>query len=536
MTASARGGRRGRRRRSATALVLLLGVLMAPLQLGAQPADTDVYVAEAILAIEEQQWDKALELLKQARARQPDHVEALYYTGIAHMGKRQPAAAVPFLQRARQLAPTEPSIALQLGLAYIALEQYDRATPILEEAFARDPSLDSLGYYVGFLRYRKERYQDALAAFRAARSDDPTITDLTRLYTGLTLQRLGLPAQAEAELAQVGRLRPAAPLTGPAERLKSAIATSRESLRRFRAIVRAGAFYDDNAPAAPDQKEGDPVVAALRHGTQRTTGELFSLGLEYDWLRTADWFGTAAFSFLGTHNNAVPSLDIQDYTGSLRGGRSFTVGSVILQAGASYVYDYLVLDNDEFVQRHAISTYLAVAETARHLTVGQARVEFKEYSEIRPLPSVEFQDAVNYLIGVVHFVRFDGGRHFVKAGYQFDYDDTRGGNYEYQGHRFLAGAQYTLPWRDVRLTYDFDFHYRDYLNVHTLLPPGRAGTRERSDREYTQTARVDVPLPWFTQSQAFFVTGEYTSKIADSNLSAFTYHRNYAAIYFTWQY
>jgi tetratricopeptide (TPR) repeat protein len=524
------------RRLAGAWLVLLVAWLAAPLPLAAQPTDADVYVAEAILAVEDRQWDKALELLRQVLTRQPDHVEALYYTGVAYMGKRQPAAAVPVLLRARQAAPAEGAIGLQLGLAYVALEQYDRAQPILEAVFAREPHLDSLGYYVGFLRYRQARYQDALAALRAARTADPAIADLTRLYTALSLQRLGLPAKAEQELAQIGQLRPASPLTAPAERLKGAIAAARETARRFRAQVRAGAFYDDNASAAPDRARHDPLVGALREGPQRTTGELLTVTLEYDWLRREDWFGTAGFSFLGTHNNALTSLDIQDYTGSLRLGRAFTALDVLMQAGLTYGYDYLVLDNDEFVQRHAVSTYLAVAESARHLTTLQARFEVKEYREIRPLPGPEFQDGVNYLAGVVHFVRFDRDRHFLKAGYQLDLDDTRGRNYRYLGHRFLAGAQYTLPWRGIRLTYDFDLHYRDYLEPHTILPHGRAGSRERSDLDYTQTARVDVPLPWFARDQAFFVTGEYINKVVDSNLNVFSYHRNYVTIYFTWQY
>jgi hypothetical protein len=133
-------------------------------------------------------------------------------------------------------------------------------------------------------------------------------------------------------------------------------------------------------------------------------------------------------------------------------------------------------------------------------------------------------------------MRFERDRHFVRAGYQFDVDDTRGRNYAYRGHRFLVGAQYTLPWRSIRLAYDFDLHYRDYRHAHTILPLGRPGSRERSDLDYTQTARVDVPLPWFTRDQAFFVTGEYINKIVDSNLDVFSYHRNYVTVYFTWQY
>ncbi len=515
---------------------LLVAGLAAPAAVPAQPTDADVYVAEAILAVEDKEWDKALDLLRPVLARQPDHVEALYYTGVAHMGKRQPKLAVPVLVRARQQSPAEGAIGLQLGLAYVALEQYERAQPILEEVFARQPDLDSLGYYVGFLRYRQARYQDALAALRAGRASDPAIADLTRLYTGLSLQRLGLPAQAENELAQIGQLRPASPLTAPAERLKSAIATARQTVRRFRAQVRVGAFYDDNAPTAPDQAANDPDVARLRQGEQRTTGEFAAVTLEYDWLQKENWLGTAGFSFLGTHNNALPSFDIQDYTGTLRVGRAFGAFGLLMQAGLTYGYDYLVLDNDEFVQRHAASTYLAVAESTRHLTTLQARLEVKEYSEIRPLPSAEFLDAVNYLLGAVHFVRFDRDRHFLKAGYQVDVDDTRGRNYGYLGHRFLAGGQYTLPWHDIRLSYDFDLHYRDYLHTHTILPRGRAGTRERKDFDYTQIARVDVPLPWFTNDQSFSMTAEYINKMVDSNLNVFTYHRNYVTIYFTWQY
>jgi hypothetical protein len=518
------------------ALVLAGLGLFAPTATSAQVSDADVYVQEAVLAIEDKQWDRALTLLRQALRKEPDHVEALYYTGVAYMGKKQPAEAVAVLTPARQKYPNEPSIAYQLGLAHVALEQYERAGPILEEVFARDPALESLGYYVGFLRYRAGRYKDALAAFRAGRTADPSIADLTRLYAGLSLQRLGLSAQAEAELSQIGQLRPASPLTGPAERLKSSIGASREVARRFRAEVRAGAFYDDNAAAEPDARRGDLDVAALREGKRETFGELFAINLEYDWLRTERWLATVGFSFVGTHNNSLPSFDIQDYTGLLRVGHAFSVDDVTMLLSGSYTYDYLVLDNDELVQRHAMAANLAISSSGRHVTVWLGRLEVKEYSETRPLPVEEFQDAVNYLVGLVHYVQFDRGRHLLKAGYQFDYDDTRGRNLAYHGHRFLAGAQYTLPWRDIRLSYDFDLHYRNYLHAHTLLPFSGRGTKERSDHEYTHTARVEMPLPWFTRDQAFFVTAEYVGKNAESNLSAFDYRRNYGAIYFTWQY
>jgi tetratricopeptide (TPR) repeat protein len=519
---------------------LLVAGLAAATPAAAQLSDADVYVAEATLAVEDRQWDKALDLLRQALAKEPEHVEALYYTGVAYMGKKDPNQAIRFLEQARRKSPDDTSILYQLGLAHFALEQYDRSQPLFEQAFAQDPTVDSLGYYVGYLRYRKDRYQDALKAFRASRTSDPTIGDLTKLYAGLSLQQLGLSSQAEAEISQIGKLQPASPLTGPAERLKSSIASSRDADRRFRAEVKLGAFYDDNAAAEPNRSH-DTAAELARQGHRESFGELLSVGLEYDWLRSGPWTSTIGFSFFGSHNNSLASFDVDDYSGVLRVARRGALFEIPMQAGFNYSYDYLTLGYEELVQRHSMSGYLALVESARHLTNFQARVEVKEYHETRPLPVELFQDAVNWLVGAVHFVRFDRDRHFIKGGYQLDVEQARGSDYSYVGHRFILGAQYTLPWRDVRLSYDFDLHYRDYLHRNLFLPTDDPGGKERNDREYTNTFRVEMPLTWlitwsFFKSQSLFVTAEYTNKIVNSNLDLYSYQRDYGALYFTWQY
>ena len=526
-------------------VALLVAALTTASPAAAQLSDADVYVAEATLAVEDRQWDKALDLLRQALTKEPDHVEALYYTGVAYMGKKDPNQAIRFLEQARAKSPNDTSILYQLGLAYFALEQYDRGQPMFERAFAQDPTVDSLGYYVGYLRYRKAQYQDALKAFRVARSSDPTIGDLTKLYAGLSLQQLGLSSQAEAEIAQIGKLGPASPLTGPAERLKSSIAASRDSERRFRAEVKVGGFYDDNAAAEPNGSN-DAAAEMARQGHRKTFGELLSVALEYDWLKSGPWTSTIGASFFGTYNNTLGSFNVDDYSGVLRVARRGALFEIPMQAGFSYTYDYLELGYEPLVQRHSMAGYLALIESARHLTNFQGRVELKSYHEadVEPptaIPSQLNQDAVNYMVGAVHFVRFNRDRHFIKAGYQLDIEDAKGSDYSYVGHRFLAGAQYTLPWHDVRLTYDFDVHYRDYLHANLFLPTNRPGSKERSDLDYTNTVRIEAPLTslltWdFLKSQSLFVTGEYTNKIVSSNLDLYSYQRNYAAIYFTWQY
>jgi len=301
----------------------------------------------------------------------------------------------------------------------------------------------------------------------------------------------------------------------------------------------------DNAAAEPNRSH-DATAEAARQGHRESFGELLSVGLEYDWLRTGPWTSTIAFSFFGAHNNSLGSFDVDDYSGSLRVARRGTLFEIPMQAGFNYSYDYLTLGYDELVQRHSMAGYLALIESARHLTNFQARVEIKRYHETESTPKVVIpselnQDATNWLVGAIHFVRFDRDRHFIKGGYQLDIEQAKGSDYSYVGHRFILGGQYTLPWRDIRLSYDFDLHYRDYLHRNLLLPTDDPGGKERNDREYTNTFRVEMPLTWlikwdFFKSQSLFVTAEYTNKIINSNLDLYSYQRDYGALYFTWQY
>ena len=86
--------------------LLLVAALAAPLGLpgraSAQTTEADVYVAQAVLDFSDKKYDEALANLKQALETEPDHVEALYYTGVVLMAKNQPAEATPFLEKARK--------------------------------------------------------------------------------------------------------------------------------------------------------------------------------------------------------------------------------------------------------------------------------------------------------------------------------------------------------------------------------------------------------------------------------------------------
>ena len=509
------------------ALVLLLG--QAP-GAPAQTTEADVYVAQAILDIDEKRYDEALANLKKALEIEADHVEALYYTGVVHAARRKPAEAVPFLERARAKSPRDPAIAFQLALAFFAQEQYDRAQPLLEEVFATNPDLDGLGYYVGFLRYRNKEYREALAAFRAGRSSDPELQQLTRFYTGLTLGVLGLPAQAAAEVEEALRLAPGSALTGPAERLRDTIVAARQAERRLSLQVSFGVTYDDNVSVRPTTNNREPQVAELRTHRHESPGELFGVRADYVWWKDVDWESTVGYSFFTTYVKDIPKFNLISHTASAGVNRKLTLGALPALVGALYSFDFLALDSDEFLVRNSLTLNTAIVESEMNLTQFFVRYQDKDFAETSPPPvRQEIRDANNWMGGFLHLLRFAQDRHFVKAGYQYDYDNTDGRNYEYVGHRFTIGGQYTLG--AVRLKYDFDAHLREYRNRNSILPTYAPRTKERYDEEIVNIFRAELPLP-----SNLTLAAEFQATRTHSNIEVFDFSRNVFSLVLSWSY
>ena len=542
-----------KRRRAFLAVVLVLDLCLAnawllagaPTPAVAQQSEADVFVAQAILAYDARRYDEALALLKDALALDPKNVEALYYSGLVLMAQQKTEQAVEVLEKARALAPRDLSILFLLGVAYFALERYDQAEGPLTPVFNERPQTEGIGYYVGLIRYRKKDYQGALKAFRAETSKNPNIQQLVRFYSGLTLAILGLPEQAVAEVDAALRLQTGSALTGPAERIRDSLASARDAERRFHADVRVGFLYDSNVAVVP-QPSHDPTAESLRRRKTATTGEIAALRLEYAWLRTGPWESTVTYSFFQTYNNRLPDFNVQNHL--VAGALSYraAIGAMPFQVGTQYSWDYLSLGNDDFLQRHTATVFGTLVENQGNLTTVLGRFQNKDFYATPGQLEDEDRDARNWMIGLTHVFRFAQDKHYIRVGYQFDYEKADGRNFTYAGNRFLAGGQYTLPWGSTRLKYDFDLHQRHYLHANTLLPVVNPGTREREDFEQNHVVRVEQILAANigpasigcapTAPCPLTLAAEYQRTVADSSLAVYAYNRNVWSLTLAWQY
>jgi Surface lipoprotein assembly modifier len=206
--------------------------------------------------------------------------------------------------------------------------------------------------------------------------------------------------------------------------------------------------------------------------------------------------------------------------------------------GLQFSYDFITLGDTKFVQRWTVNPYFTLVENAANLTTLYVRLRIDDFFNDRALLSVDrhaqIRDAVNYMAGPLHFFLFDEGRHYIKLGYQYDANVAVGDDWDYSGHRFLFGTQYTLPWGDVRLRYDLDFHLRFYSNKDSLLPVTAPGTIRRYDREPIHLFSVSKDFTY--KAQNFTVSVEYLLDNNASNLAAYEYDRNVVTTSLTWRF
>ncbi|MCX5736538.1 MAG: tetratricopeptide repeat protein [candidate division NC10 bacterium] len=528
--------RMGMSGRTVWPLVLLGSVLviLASPAWGQIPTESDVYVDRGIVAYGQGQYQDALQAFQEAVRMNPDNVNALYYVGMVYLAIDQPAAAQEALEQAQKLNPNDADVAYQLAVVYFTQQQYDKSDALFQGLYTRDPRRQNLGYYLGFLEYRQQRFREALRYFRANVASDENFAQLNRFYSGLALSALGMPAEARTEIEEALRLQPMSPLTGPAERFRDVLGTAAMKERNFHVDAKIGTFYDNNVSVIADPS-GDPVAILSREAKHRSTGELGYVRFEYTPLRTVDWEGVVAASVLGTYENNLSNYNV--LSPSIMGSLSYkdTLWGKQTIYNLTYLYDYMLLD-DPYLTRHTVAPAMTLIWNGSQVTQPILRYQFKSFLNQHPVTSADNRDSNNYMGGFTHYMQFEGG-HYVKGGYQLDYEAAVGTNWKYVGNRFLVGTQYTLPWRDpwwdlgLRFRYDFDFQFRNYTHQNDYLPLTDAPSTYRRDREMNNIFSLAKDLP-----NDLTLALEYLYTWNHSNLPVYGYSRSVVTLSLSWRY
>jgi tetratricopeptide (TPR) repeat protein len=138
----------------------------------------DQKFAEAMQALDQADFDTAIESLSAVLAEKPQHAEAWAQLGVCYLETGQGQRALEALERAAQADPGSAQIQYLLGVAHGAAGQIDRALACFQKALQLDPAhqkaeefrvraqalLESRQHYKNALALLKEKSQADYAA------------------------------------------------------------------------------------------------------------------------------------------------------------------------------------------------------------------------------------------------------------------------------------------------------------------------------------------------------------------------------------
>ncbi|WP_317153888.1 tetratricopeptide repeat protein [Sphingopyxis indica] len=128
-----------------------------------------VLIAEADLALQADDWDKAEPLIEKAVALRPNDPAILNFAGYSALERRRNVdASLARIEAAWKQAPQNPSITDSLGWAYFLTGRVDEAVPLLERAQRGDPENAVIVEHLGDAYWKSGRKFSARYVWRAA--------------------------------------------------------------------------------------------------------------------------------------------------------------------------------------------------------------------------------------------------------------------------------------------------------------------------------------------------------------------------------
>lgn len=464
-------------------------------------------VLSGIEAYGDGKYEEAVEALQKARTIFPDDPDIPFFTGLAYLQLGHPGKAIDEFRKTIEKSPAHIHARFHLGVTLIRQKLYADAIPHLEKVHATDPGRADLGFFLGKAYFHLWEYEKALSHLETGKTSDRDIRDLTLHYIGLCRHQMGRHDEAAIAFKTLSS-DPTSHLAVPSKRLIEAMETDVRIEKPWSIDLTAKVQYDDNVVLVPTTTD----VYFPDNQDRSSVLELIYIRGEYALVRRRTWDLSASYAIYQSITNSIREFDVQDHILTVDAIARNILRATPYQFQVSYAYDYLLQDYKYLLQRHAIRAALALHWTPRHMTAIQYAMTLKEFAQ-HPTILEDDRDASNHEAGVIHYLRYDEAKHYIKAGYVFDMDTAQGNNWDYLGHRFLVGFQYTLPM-NIRANVDCERKATRYTNADSFYGENRRDTSK------ALTASLSKRLtPVWTASL------EYSRHRNASNLAQFDYSK-----------
>ena len=473
------------------------------------PADTsdeiDRQLKDGILLLGVGDYQDALGKFLRAEELDSLDANAHYYLGMTYSKIGEFEKSVSSYKRALALNPQLGEVHFQLAVVYYQAKQYTNALEELREAEEYTPEDVMVFYYRGLVYYEMKKYYRSAPQFRKMRDLDAEFEILSYYWEGVSLFNQGLYKKAEYNFQEIKRISPDSQVGSSAEEFLQTIEKHTKNLV-FDAGL--GLEYDDNVTLKPLDED-----AATISDKEDWRG-VINLGLTG---RTFTELGQLAggYSFYQSLHEDLTDYNVQDHTVFL----SFSSDSRPVQPFIRYSYDYCLVDNDKYFEKHTVFPALNITFASPHTTQPYVQYENTHYFDS---PDQDEQNRTGHTntIGCNQYFSIMEDEGYVKIGGAYKNDNTKGDDWDSWGYKAAAALNIPIELQDTDLELGCQYENTNFVNEDSSFD------KKRKDNNLNSYLKITHKI-----DEYWDISLSYSHTANNSNIDFYEYNRNITSLF-----
>lgn len=439
-------------------ILLCVTFILTPSIVQGITPDDNALVQQAIKDLDRENYDEALEALKEAWQKGGHTPEKAYYLGKAYRMQLEYQKARQYLEEAVRLKPDYNEARLLLADTLMGLEQWNQAKEQLKqlETAGYQPGRTSL--LLGQIATRQGEPQKAVEYLQRA-AQDPGVAQEAKFQLSLVLAQQRKFKEARRTMEESIAVAPTTPTADIGKRYLSAFESRAKEFRPFRFTVTAGWDYDSNVTLQPGDAASAQQVSGRGDAVYTQTGVM-----EYTFGLGRPWSLLTQYSFYQNFHRRLTKFDTVAHTAGFSPIYTWEKGRLYLP----FNFNYTDVENDKYYTAFYFTpTYLHMLNPKVGIEFG-GRVARQYYWTPIALPQDDRSGRVlGTSLGLYYFFKNQEGYLLARGIYEHNY--AGGNNWSNNSYRLYLAALYPVTSR-FKTSLFLDLMLQPYNNEYTSSP------------------------------------------------------------------
>ncbi len=461
-------------------------------------------------------YEEALGMFKKAKEGEPGSPVVEYYIGMTYKQLQDFSSAKPHLEAALTLEPKEAAALPELVSLLHQTDQIDEAKKWLSMASALKMDPAQRAFFDGLILMRDgNKPKEAIAAFEDAAKLDSSLKDTAKYFEAFCYMQTKKLTEAKNMFQQIRTNQPMSDMAFYANEYIDAITRKEDADRPLRMSAGYGVAYDSNTILAPD----DPALTE-GGGNQADWRQMATYNGEYN-LKCGERFTlTPAYSLYYAKQSDLGFYDTvsHDISGQM------AYNSDKMSIAFPVHYNWVSVDDKAYLSLVGIGNVNNIAFRRDQMFQTTFLYNRKDYLW-QPTNYADNRDSNEYMWSAGWFNFFGRNQDgFANFRYTFNYDDTKGHNWNYFGNRFSFSSAVPVH-KKARLSMALDYLIQDYWKTNSVYE------KKRFDNVLTASSLASINITKNIEAQLQYVFVDNVS-----TLGIYKYKRNICSVTMKYNY